>query len=83
MIGEFHGRDTPPRVRPRRTMTVAPTIVTAPNQSTAARPARMGVLGVWILRMKRIIRNAAPVIGTKYTQLEKEQKELRHRNSYN
>ena len=60
-----HECATPPKVSPRRNMTVAPATEKLPSQSTARRPAIIGVFGVWIFKVKRIIRNAEPVTGTK------------------
>jgi hypothetical protein len=39
-VGEFHGKVSPPKLRPRRSIKVTPRMVKIPNQSSFSRPAR-------------------------------------------
>ena len=64
-LADDHGCVTPPKVSPRSNIIVAPATERLPSQSTARRPATIGVFGVWRCRMKRMIKNARPVIGTR------------------
>ena len=63
-FAEPHGSMTPPNSRPRRSMSVPPTIVRDPVQSTALRPSQTGVFG--LSRCRKIHRRmkTVPVIGT-------------------
>jgi hypothetical protein len=44
-LTEFHGKITPPNSSPNKRVSVTPTIVTLPIQSTALSPANIGVDG--------------------------------------
>ena len=63
-VAEAHGKETPPKVRPKRNVTVPPTMRRDPSQSMALMPARKGVLGVAMSRKKRSTANARPSHGT-------------------
>ena len=63
-IADVHGRVTPPRRSPKRSISVPPTMLTAPSQSIAFKPATSGVFGVLRSRNIRMIMNASPSSGT-------------------
>lgn len=63
-VGEVQGYVTPPNSRPKSTMSVPPTMVREPAQSTALRPSQTGVLGLWRCRKKESAMITVPVIGT-------------------
>ena len=65
-IADVHGRVTPPRRRPKRSINVPPTMVMAPSQSIAFKPAINGVLGVLRSRNIKMMTNASPPSGTVY-----------------
>ena len=65
-IADVHGRVTPPRRRPKRSINVPPTMVMAPSQSIAFKPAINGVLGVWRSRNIKMMMKANPPSGTVY-----------------
>jgi hypothetical protein len=63
-IAELQGWTTPPNSRPRRSITVDPTMVREPSQSTAFKPAQIGVLGVSSFKRRKIKIKTVPMIGT-------------------
>lgn len=63
-MAEFQGWTTPPNSRPKRSIIVDPTMLKEPSQSTAFRPAHIGVLGVSSLRKRKIRIKTVPMIGT-------------------
>ena len=63
-MADFQGWTTPPNSSPRRSTTVEPTMLREPSQSTALRPAQIGLLGVSSLRKRKIRTKTVPVIGT-------------------
>ena len=63
-VAESQGKVTPPNSKPRRNMTVPPTIRSEPSQSIALRPSRIGVLGVCMSRKSIKMIKATPSHGT-------------------
>jgi len=63
-VAESQGNDTPPNCRPNRTMSVPPTMVRLPVQSTAFRPSQTGVFGLSRCKKKKSRIVTVPVIGT-------------------
>src|SRR5438046_9797231 len=63
-FGDDHGKDTPPNSSPSKNMTVPPTTVRLPSQSTALRPAMTGVRGLCSFRLNRSMKKVIAVHGT-------------------
>lgn len=63
-FAELQGKITPPNSRPRRRVIVAPTIAMLPSQSTALRPAMIGVRGVSSFKNSTKAKNTTPEHGT-------------------
>ena len=62
-VGEFQGKEMPPKLRPSRSITVRPRIVRLPNQSMAFMPSMIPVLGLCTSRKKSNSVNAVPETG--------------------
>ena len=63
-FADFHGNEEPPKLSPRRTMTVPPTMVRHPSQSNAFKPATSGVLGVFNFNVNNTSTKTSAVQGT-------------------
>lgn len=66
-LGEFQGKEVPPKFRPSKSMIVRPRMDRLPNQSIAFTPSKSLVLGLWTSRKNRRSTNATPVKG-RFTQ---------------
>lgn len=63
-VADLHGCVTPPICKPIRNMIVLPVMVRLPSQSMALRARMTDCLSWCNLRVKRIINNAVPEVGT-------------------
>lgn len=62
-FGLLHANTTPPKFRPRRSMTVMPRIARLPAQSIALRPAIAGVRGLCTSKKNSNSKKVRPQIG--------------------